>query len=601
MLECPICGNQTYDEDEYFCEECGFDGIIWDEYDYLDFFDFDLVDDGFGDLWGEEYEVSAINDEDCDLPATFIMPEEYLDGIVTQISERLFLGDKRLKSVIIPRTTEIIGAKAFYNCINLDSLTILGCTYISSQAFENCYRLKNLLLPEGLELIGYQAFSCCKSLQTLVIPKSVRKLGHFAFQKCSKLTKVIILNPEIEIENTAFHECPNIVDITIPFTLAEKADSLFKDAEKNKSISWIEQTDCADIERSFNISLAQIESATYTNDKSGKTAYFKIENNNNCSANIDVFGIYLIANNEVKYSTCWLSGYQVDDKKMLPGETIETAAIFYSDLFSDKLFDSNALIGIRVFINNGTRKSITIEEILEAYRKDGFGDYSEIYSLPFVYSYTAVFRNYGNCWRLIATNIPEKNYDNDVLEIEFANFVIRTNTFNCNQNHEVETIEAVVNILADDGTVFKASTIAGYCRQCNCYFLLEKDFRSLQQKGKLLCQLLSWEEYRKKGHAIFNGEDMKAESVLKRCGYNVNASDNLSSVQRQKILSLVLENGLYTETELCSFLDWLINYHGRSKTRDMSSAIKKWSEDRTFVQSHNWDQRRRIGIRSISK
>ena len=282
---------------------------------------------------------------------------------------------------------------------------------------------------------------------------------------------------------------------------------------------------------------------------------------------------------------------------MFPKEAAKVAAIFLADNYDSRNFEEGALVGLKLEITDNARDEDRDEEMRESYL---CGDNIDITDLPIDGPFTVVFRNLGNSWHLIATNIPKKSNKSDVVEIEFANFVVRTNTFNCNLNHSVETVEAVVSILAEDGSIFKTSTMAGYCRHCNCYFLLETDFIALQQKGKLLCQLLTWEEYTTKGQSIFNGEDMKAESVLKRCGYNVNATENLSAEQRQKILALVLDNGLYTAPELCNFLDWLINYHGRSKTRNMSAAISKWTEDRLFVLTHNWSDRRKVGIGSIT-
>ena len=139
-----------------------------------------------------------------------------------------------------------------------------------------------------------------------------------------------------------------------------------------------------------------------------------------------------------------------------------------------------------------------------------------------------------------------------------------------------------------------------YCKDCNCYYILDSSFKSLQQQGVLLCQLITLAELKGKGLSVFTGEGMKAQSMLRRCGYTVNATDDLSATQRQKILTLVLDNRLYSASELYNFLDWLIGYHGRSKQRDMSAAIEKWTADRDFVANYKVNSRRSVGISSIS-
>ena len=194
-----------------------------------------------------------------------------------------------------------------------------------------------------------------------------------------------------------------------------------------------------------------------------------------------------------------------------------------------------------------------------------------------------------------------KPYDDSYGEFDvgFADFVVRTNAFYCNAKHEVETIQASMSVLNQDGRIDKVTTMAGYCKTCRCYFLLEKDYLLLQCKGKLLCQLLTLQEYNNNGENILLGNDMKESSVLRRCGYTVNATDDLSKAQRQKILELVLENKIYTPTKLCSFLDWLISYHGRNQKRNMDAAINKWKEDRAFVQQYDVANRKHVGIRKI--
>lgn len=185
------------------------------------------------------------------------------------------------------------------------------------------------------------------------------------------------------------------------------------------------------------------------------------------------------------------------------------------------------------------------------------------------------------------------------LKVEFADFVVRTNAFYCNKNHSIESISAYVSVLRQDGVVVGESIPAGYCRSCNCYFILDQDFISLQEKGILLCQLLTYEEYWEKGMQIIRGEELKSQSVLRRCGYTVNANDALSIEQRQGILALVVDNNLYSTTELCGFLDWLISFHGKKRNKNMNAAIEKWKTDRSFIAQYKTENKRKIGVKSI--
>lgn len=598
MLECPICQNDSYNTKTGCCEVCGHDGVVWDNEKYNDFFVFEQRENDDGeDSFCDEYIITEALDQNCPLPNPFLIPEEYIWDSITELDASLFFEDQRIKSVVIPKTIEVIGTNAFYGCRYLEQVTILGGSYISKGAFEDCCRLQNVYLSDNVTFIGYEAFSSCTSLQTLIIPKSVERIGSRAFWLCTNLRNVVILNPEIAIESNAFEDCPNITEITIPLSLASQIDTLFEDSKNIKRITWVEQTITPYAERAVNVCFSELTQDDYTDGTTGWTIKFSLENSNNGSTIVSVVDIFLISDGKIQSRDFWLQGHRIDELRLFPKEAAKVAAIFLADNYDSRNFEEGALVGLKLEITDNARDEDRDEEMRESYL---CGDNIDITDLPIDGPFTVVFRNFGNSWHLIATNIPKKSNKSDVVEIEFANFVVRTNTFNCNLNHSVETVEAVVSILAEDGSIFKTSTMAGYCRHCNCYFLLETDFIALQQKGKLLCQLLTWEEYTTKGQSIFNGEDMKAESVLKRCGYNVNATENLSAEQRQKILALVLDNGLYTAPELCNFLDWLINYHGRSKTRNMSAAISKWTEDRLFVLTHNWSDRRKVGIGSIT-
>lgn len=572
--------------------------VVWDSADYNDAFEIELCSSEERTDFFDEHESYRIVDfVDGPYPNPLVIPQWSELGEISEIGSELFENSIDLFGVVLPPSLEVIGENAFCNCSNLESVSILGCTYISKGAFGYCCRLNDLHIANDVTIIGASAFEGCSSLKTLIIPKSVERIGPYAFSDCSQLRTVVIMNPDIIIEQDAFLNCPNISEISLPLSLASEISILFDNREKIEQINWIDQTISPHIDRALTIQLRKITNDHYVSGKTGRTICFDIKNNNRGAATVSVHDVFLIKDGRIHFKESWLEGHIVEEKALLPRESVACAAIFFSDSFDESYFEEGSLIGITVSLVDALREDDDFDERDGAYSCYG-NDYSEILGLNNGI-YTVVFRNFEGNWTPVATNIPEKSNMADINEIEFANFVVRTNTFNCNLNHDVETIQAFVSVLADDGSIFKVSTMAGYCRNCNCYFLLERDFRTLQQKGKLLCQLLTWDEYRNKGQTIFNGEDMKAESILKRCGYNVNATENLSSVQRQKILALVLENGLYTETGLCNFLDWLISYHGRSRTRDMSAAISKWSEDRLFVLKHDWTKRRNVGIESV--
>ena len=83
-------------------------------------------------------------------------------------------------------------------------------TQIADNGFANCTALKQINLPDSINVIREQAFSGCSSLDSINIPDGTSVIGNYAFEGCSSLTSVTIPDSVTSIGRYAFLECSSL-------------------------------------------------------------------------------------------------------------------------------------------------------------------------------------------------------------------------------------------------------------------------------------------------------------------------------------------------------------------------------------------------------
>ena len=136
---------------------------------------------------------------------------------VTSIRDSAFQYCYSLASVTIPDSVTSIRDSAFQYCYSLASVTIPdGVTSIGFYAFQYCYSLASVTIPDGVTSIRTYAFSSCYSLASVTIPDSVTSIGFYAFQYCYSLASVTIPDGVTSIGSYAFQYCYSFASVTIP-------------------------------------------------------------------------------------------------------------------------------------------------------------------------------------------------------------------------------------------------------------------------------------------------------------------------------------------------------------------------------------------------
>lgn len=197
----------------------------------------------------------------------------------------------------------------------------------------------------------------------------------------------------------------------------------------------------------------------------------------------------------------------------------------------------------------------------------------------------------------ISVNKPLKTSESGLPKhsINIKDFVVRRDVFKCmHEQHKIENIDAEISV-DSNGKAHSVQISAGYCRQCNTYFIMESTYQELKNMGIILCKITDEKTYIKSNY--INGMQLAQESVLMQYGYNVSQNTGLSKQRRHKILALLIDNKAMSKSEIISYLDFFISQRaGRSI---MQIAISKWETDREFVEHYRTGEYTKYGVNAI--
>ena len=181
--------------------------------------------------------------------------------------------------------------------------------------------------------------------------------------------------------------------------------------------------------------------------------------------------------------------------------------------------------------------------------------------------------------------------------IRIKDFVVRRTTFKCRHNgHVLQNIDAVINIIDRDGNVKQATVPAGYCPNCNVFFIMESTYQNLKARGTPVCRVTDEKAYLS-DNLFVNGMQLAQESVLMQYGYSVSQAESLTTARRRKILALMIDNEVLTRSDIISYLDFFISQ--RKNQFRFEKAIEKWESDREFVSEYKSGSYSQYGIGGI--
>ena len=172
----------------------------------------------YGDLF--VYEKSrrgnglAVNGFRGDRNQTIIFQNRFGNENVIEIADNSF-SKFPIEEAILTEGYKYIGLNAFSDCEKLHQVVLpISVEEIENSAFENCSSLKSVSLPMMLKTMGDAAFKGT-GLRTLDIPKSVFWVGDELLADCKALDHISILENLGRIPDRMFQGCESLKKVRL--------------------------------------------------------------------------------------------------------------------------------------------------------------------------------------------------------------------------------------------------------------------------------------------------------------------------------------------------------------------------------------------------
>ena len=206
------------------------------------------------DSYSLKFEITSVSPAECKVSDCIRYPIEVtipstvtISGTeysVTSIGDWAFNNCYGLTSIEIPNSVTSIGNSAFRTCYGLRSIEIPNSvTSIGYRAFYDCTGLKNFTFGDNPQLtsIGDYAFAysqqCYSGLRSIEIPNSVTSIGDYAFSRCT-LHSIEIPNSVTSIGDYTFYECMWLTSIEIPNSVTSIGYAAFYDCTSLTSLTF---------------------------------------------------------------------------------------------------------------------------------------------------------------------------------------------------------------------------------------------------------------------------------------------------------------------------------------------------------------------------
>lgn len=175
-----------------------------------------------------------------------------------------------------------------------------------------------------------------------------------------------------------------------------------------------------------------------------------------------------------------------------------------------------------------------------------------------------------------------KHIKHDVDVVGITTIVLSDNRKCTNNSHNITDLDAKIRIAQPNGEVSIFNIPAAYCKECDTYFVLKKDYKTAKLCGKILCPVI---DLTKESEQKYKGKNLaSSESRIHQLGYNVQRGSNYTKEQREVILANIIENTNISKHEIESCIIRPMMQHKNQP--NYAEAVLAWQQDLEFVKSY---------------
>lgn len=172
---------------------------------------------------------------------------------ITDTGMYSFFGCTNLRSIDFGNDVKDISLMSFRECTSLTALTIPNNVInIGSNAFYGCSNLEYVTFGSGVKTMGIAAFGNT-GLKEVIIPDNVEVISNHAFSNSNALTKVIIGNGISYIPKNAFDNCPLLTEVSFGTNVTRFEIYAFRDCTSINKLTFLNENGIGSIKNTISV------------------------------------------------------------------------------------------------------------------------------------------------------------------------------------------------------------------------------------------------------------------------------------------------------------------------------------------------------------